>query len=328
MNNARLSALSEQLKKPSVILLMFYFCFGFWFNDLLKPYNSYKNETNFVWDAAGYYSYLPATFYYHGTFEFNNGYESFLPVNAEGKRYPKYTYGVALIEAPFYGVAYVIASLKGQPVNGFSAPFADTVRWGAMLFVFLGLLYLRKFLLIFYNEIVTSITLFCCIFASMLYMYTFIQGEISHGYLFTLFTMFIYYTHKWHLQQKHIYSIYLASILGLISVVRFTEVYFVFVFIFWNVTKFSDLKTKFFFFLKHFEHLLWFPLIGFIFWIPQLLFWKHISGMYLYDPYVGEHFFWKDPQVLNVLFSYRKGWITYTPIALLGFIGVFFIKRD
>ena len=63
-------------------------------------------------------------------------------------------------------------------------------------------------------------------------------------------------------------------------------------------------------------------------WIPQLLFYKHHTGQYFYFAYGGERFFWNDPQIINILFSYRKGWVTYTPLIILAFIGFFFIKKD
>ena len=43
---------------------------------------------------------------------------------------------------------------------------------------------------------------------------------------------------------------------------------------------------------------------------------------------MSEGFFWNDPQFINILFSYRKGWITYTPIVLLAFTGFFFVKKS
>ena len=69
-------------------------------------------------------------------------------------------------------------------------------------------------------------------------------------------------------------------------------------------------------------------LIIIIVWIPQLLFWKHRTGQYLYFSYPGERFFWGDPQIINVLFSYRKGWFVYTPLISLVFIGFVVVKKE
>lgn len=328
LRNNSATVLTESLKKPSVLFIIFTCCFIFWFNDFLKPYQASKNETNFVWDAAGYYSYLPAMFYYHGSFQFENFYQGFLPINSSGQSYPKYTYGVALLEAPFYALGFIKAYIQNKDLNGFSSPFNDAIRIGGFVYLIIGLYFLRKFLLLFYDEITTAISLFAALFGSMLYYYTLIQPELSHGYLFTLFAVFMFLTVKWHTHPNHFTSICLASLLGLISVVRSTDVYIFIFFIFWNVKSVSDVKIKYSFFRKHYQYLFWFPIIGFAFWIPQLIFWKHYVGSYFFDPYPGERFFWNDPQIMNILFSYRKGWMLYTPIVVLCCLGLPFIKKD
>lgn len=318
----------ETLKKPSILFLIFATCFAFWFSDLLKSYNSSKNETNFVWDGMGYYSYLPSTFYYNGSFEFEVYNVNFLGKTKAGARLPKYTYGVALLEAPFFCTAMFISSFTGNSKNGFSSLFADIVRFGNIVYVFIGLLFLRKLLLNFFNEPVVTITLFCCLFGSMVYMYTFIQSEISHGYLFALFCIFLYLTFKWHQTPNRFYSIWLAFTITLISITRFTEIYIALVFFLWEVKRPRDFKTKFKFFIKNAKCFVWVPIFAVILWLPQMAVWKHYLGSFCLNPYGGERFFWKDPQILNILFSYRKGWVTYTPIVLLSFVGVLFIKRD
>lgn len=318
--------LAEFSRKPSFLFFVFYLCFAFWFNDLLKPYYPHKNETNFVWDGAGYYSYLPATFYY-GNFEFDGIYRYFLPVNDAGERYPKYTYGVALLEAPMYGAGYLYALATGQSLNGFSTAFADCTRWGIVLYGFIGLWFLRKFLLHFFSELITAITLFACFFCSMYYMYIYVQGEIAHGYLTVLFSLFLYCTLRWHQNPSRFYSVCLGVILAVVTIIRVTEIYIVFFFIFWNVKTSADIKAKALLLLANVKHLIWIPLLGFVFWVPQLLFWKRYLGAYITNPYINEPFFWSDPQILNILFSYRKGLITYTPLYLLAFAGVFFIPK-
>ncbi len=325
--NAFVTKLNLLLIKPSVLLLLFSFLFCFWFQDLLRPYDSKTGGHNFVWDAAGYYSYLPAIFHHKGSFD-DGGYSFFLPLNVQGHHYPKYTYGVAAMQLPFYALAGLFAYITNQPVDGYSPPFVEFIRWGTVFYVLLGLFFLRRFLLRYFSEVATSVALFSCLFGSMLYTYTFVQSELSHGPLFFLFSLFIYLTDKWHRSPGHLLSILLAVVLGLISVVRFTEIYIVLVFLLWQVTSPRAAFTKLKLLLQRPGVFLWFPLIGVLFWVPQLLFWKHYLGSYVFDTYVNESFFWADPQILNVLFSYRKGLITYSPVFAIAFLGVFFIRRE
>jgi hypothetical protein len=58
-----------------------------------------------------------------------------------------------------------------------------------------------------------------------------------------------------------------------------------------------------------------------------MLFWKIHSGHWLFFSYQGERFFFNDPQIINFLFSFRKGWLLYTPMMAFGIAGIFFLKK-
>lgn len=328
-NYAKYLPLQETFKKPSVIFLIFTACFMFWFVDFWKPYNTAKKHNNFNWDIMNYYSYLPAKFCNHDNFDFRLGADSlYLPYGPLNTFVPKTTYGMSILYAPFFAMGYKIAINSKSPLDGFSEPFATSVRWGSLFYVFMGLFFLRKLLLIWFNEIVTAITLFAVLYGTMLFNYTFSQSEMTHGYLFSLFSLFLYLTYKWHLEQKFIYTFLIAFVIGLISLIRPTEILMVFFFVFWNVKSFPDLKAKIKFFLRNYVHLIIMFCVGVLLWVPQFIFWKHHAGSYLYFSYPGERFFWNDPQITNILFSYRKGWVTYTPLIVMAFAGFFFIKKE
>jgi hypothetical protein len=55
--------------------------------------------------------------------------------------------------------------------------------------------------------------------------------------------------------------------------------------------------------------------------IPQLLYWHYITGSFFSYSYGEESFFWADPQIINGLFSWRKGWFIYTPVMLFSILG-------
>ncbi len=59
----------------------------------------------------------------------------------------------------------------------------------------------------------------------------------------------------------------------------------------------------------------------------QLTYWKLSSGNWLYYSYQDEGFEFTKSQIGNGLFSYKKGWFVYTPLALLGFIGCVIVYR-
>jgi hypothetical protein len=56
--------------------------------------------------------------------------------------------------------------------------------------------------------------------------------------------------------------------------------------------------------------------------LPQLFYWKSVTGEWLYYSYGNERFFFNDPKILLVLFSFKKGWLIYTPTMLFAIIGI------
>lgn len=316
-------------KKPGVLVIVFSVCFAFWFVDFWKPFNTAKKQNNFVWDVMNYYSYLPAVFLNDHSFEFHHGpRDMFIPYGPKGGFVPKTTYGMSILYAPYFALGYKLAYNDKSPLDGFSEPFATSLRWGSIFYVIIGMIFLRKFLIGWFNEVVTAITLLAVLFGTMLFIYTYTASEMSHGYLFALFSFFLFLIPRWHNTQKYRYTIMIGLTMGIISLIRPTEIYIFLFFIFWNVKSWADLKIKFKFFMSKYMHLMIIILLSILLWIPQFLFWKQHTGSYFYFSYPGERFFWNDPQIINILFSYRKGWITYTPLVLMAFAGFFFVKKE
>ena len=92
------------------------------------------------------------------------------PIN---KRISRGTYGMALMYSPFFALGYKIAYNQKSPLDGFSEPFATCIHWGSIFYVMLGLIFLRRFLLNFYSEWVTALSLAISFFGTMLFYYIF-----------------------------------------------------------------------------------------------------------------------------------------------------------
>ena len=65
-------------------------------------------------------------------------------------------------------------------------------------------------------------------------------------------------------------------------------------------------------------------------WIPQFLYWKAVTGHFIYYSYatVDSRFFFGAPHIAEILFSFRKGWFIYTPIMVFAFIGLVLPKNN
>ena len=59
----------------------------------------------------------------------------------------------------------------------------------------------------------------------------------------------------------------------------------------------------------------------------QSLIWYFQCGKFFVDTYPSEHFYFNNPNIINGLFSYRKGFFVYTPLMLLIVPGFFVSKK-
>jgi hypothetical protein len=289
------------------------------------------DQNNFVWDVANYYSFLPAKFCNNNSFEFQgDNVKHFLAIGPNGERMSRGTYGMAVFYSPFFALGYKVASNTNAPLDGFSQPFATCIHWGSIFYGLLGLILLRNLLIKFYSERVVTITLAITLFGTMLFYYTYGENEMPHGYLFFLISAMLLTGYHWHKSPTLGKTILMGILIGFISLIRPTEILTVIIFILWGVSDKASFKLQVQKFLKHWKLVLVMMAAAFVIWIPQLLFWKHYTGLYFYSSYaaLGERFYWGDPQILNILFSYRKGWITYTPLISLAFLGFFFMRGE
>jgi fumarate reductase subunit D len=112
--------------------------------------------------------------------------------------------------------------------------------------------------------------------------------------------------------------------LGLITITRPTNILIVIALLFWGLKDTQDLKNRFQFignnFLKIILSICCFILVLFI----QLSYWKYVTGHWIYFSYKDEGFNFLDSEIWKGLFSYRKGWFVYTPIAFFGILGFIF----
>jgi len=119
----------------------------------------------------------------------------------------------------------------------------------------------------------------------------------------------------------------MGFVIGLISLIRPTNGLIVIIFLFYNITNLKDVKTRMQLFLKNYRKIIVMIVCVFIVWLPQLLYWKTITGDWFYYSYTDERFFFNDPKILSVLFSFRKGWLIYTPVMAFSVIGIGFLWK-
>lgn len=293
--------------------------------------NWHKGQHPFTWDTANYYSYLPAYLLNEGSFEFKNASfnDNYLPIcPVDNKHIPKTTYGMALMYSPFFALGYKVAINQNDPRDGFSEPFATVIHWGMIGYAIISLFLLRILLRKYYSELVTAITITVIFLGTSLFYYSVSMPEMTHSVLFLLYVAFLLATKYWYERRKFTHAMLIGFLLGLISLIRPTDIIVVLFFMFWPSPNVISVNDRVRFWIMNWKSVLIVLVSAFLVWLPQLLFWKSRTGQLLYFSYGEERFFWNDPQLLNVLFSYRKGLFVYTPLILISLIGLFFMKED
>lgn len=286
-------------------------------------------------DVVSYYAYLPAEFIYDDIYLQKSDYHTkedtylFWPVHtADGRNVIKTTMGLSILYAPFFFVGHIAAKLCGAPLDGFSTPYQFCVLMGCLFYLLAGLYFLRKLLLLFFSDTAVCITLLGVLFGTNLLWYTTLNGLMAHGYLFSILTLFIYHTLKWHREPRWSTAACLGLELGLLVLIRPTLITCVLIFLLFGINDAASFKESFRRFKKGFLQLLVMALCFFIVLLPQLLYWKAVAGKWLFFPYVDERFYFNHPHIIEGLFSFRKGWLIYTPLMLFAIAGIFYLRRQ
>lgn len=147
---------------------------------------------------------------------------------------------------------------------------------------------------------------------------------MTHGFLFSLHSIFLYLVIKFYEKPSCKFSILLGVVGGLIALIRPTEILCFLVWLLWDINSMTLLKERCMFLLKNFKFLFFIGLLFIITWIPQMIYWHHLTGKLLFYAYKDEKLFYLQPKISKVLFSPRNGLIPYCPVLLL-YIGALFM---
>ena len=290
----------------------------------------YKVEKKLIfWDVLEYYSYLPATFIYGDlklkfTEDPNVFWQNkFWPQTAPNhNKVFKMTMGMSIMYSPFFFMAHGIAKLFHLQADGYSVPYVFALLFSSLFYLTLAFFVLRKILLRWFNDVVTALTIVCIGLGTNLFYYSTIEAAMSHAYNFSLFVFFIYFTISWYEKQLLRTTIFLGLTGGLIVLIRPTNIIIWIFFLLLYITKPSDLVIRTRLLLKQYLKLLLIAACFALVLFPQLLYWKIVTGSWIYYSYNNEGFFFNHPRIIEGLFSYRKGWLLYTPIMTFAIIGI------
>jgi len=287
----------------------------------------WKKENKIIHDdIVLYYAYLPALFIYNDLkFEKKETHEKcliWLSRAKNGNYVLKYTSGLSMLYLPFFLVAHVYTNIFGIEATGYTAPYKIALILSNIFYLLIGLFLLRKILLKYFSDLITSIVLIIIVFGTNILHYIINDPPMPHVYNFSLFIAFIWLIPLWLKKPSFKLSLFLGIIYGLIILVRPSNIIIIIFLFLWDVTSWKDIKNRFIFFMTNYKHVLVLITLLIIIILPQLLYWKYVTGNYIYYSYTDEGFFFKNPQITEGLIGYRKGWLIYTPVMWLALTGI------
>jgi len=319
------------------LLVLLLFGFVIIFQNIKQP-----PEAILTYDVLGYYLYLPGVFIYdqveftdkttiselNETYRLTSSLYQFA-VAPNGNSLIRYPIGLAILYLPFFLLAHFIAFWYGFPMDGFSPAYHFTMLACGIFYSLLGIYYVRKILLRFFPDWKTALILFFLVFATNYIYKAIFKGVAPHNMLFAVYALIIWFTIRWHETFRIKHALLIGFFCGVAILSRPSEIVCLLIPLFWNVKNRESFIDKLRLFRKHYRHLLGVALIMFLVAIPQLIYWKVTSGRFLFysynNPAEGFEFLW--PYTLKVLFSFRKGWLIYTPAMIFGIIGFYYLYR-
>lgn len=313
------------------LLLMLYASFCFY-----PRWKQPETQAAIAWDVAGYYWYLPSIFIYkdlkhqHFANSIINKYkpspdfqEAFMD-SASGNYVMKYSSGMAVMFLPYFAIAHIIATQFGYPADGFSAPYQLAIQVGGLIMSLIGLWYFRKFLKIYYGDTVTALCLIVLVVGTNYLNYGAIDTGMSHTWLFTLYVFLLLVTHAFYKKPSIKYAAVIGFLTGLLTLSRPTETLSLLIPLLWGLESLSGtaLKQRIAFFKANVKAVAVAGACAAVVVSVQLIYWKSVSGHWVVYSYQDQGFSWLHPHWYDYALSFKCGWLAYTPVMMLAFIGI------
>lgn len=299
---------------------------------LFLSIGAYRNSGNMegiIWsDTEGYYLYLPVLF---GPGDFHH-----LPTrsvdfqkNEKGEPYNKYTCGLAYFYLPFYLTAHGLSLAFNWDTSGYAPAYYWAVLVCGVFWFTVWVWLISTLLSRFFRQRVVQITLACLVLGTNLFYYATREVAMSHLYSLVLVTAILLIVVTYYRKQTAAKAVAIGLMAGLLLLVRPTNIaVLLYVFMFGIVT-FADLWARTRLFITHVAHVFIAMGAAVLPCLPQLFYWKAISGHWVMYSYNNEKFvYFAHPKVAEVLFDPQNGLFLYAPILLLTIPAAIVWRKD
>lgn len=289
-------------------------------------------------DGTGYFSYLPAVFVYHDlSFGFHDSiaakpdhHEFYFDYRKEykGKPVNKYYSGTAVLLVPFYLIGQALNYVTGNSMDGFSVWVLIFTHLGAIFYTLLGMWWLSMALAHYQiKPLVNALVVFAVLFGTNLFYYVSEEPAMSHVFSFAMVSLFVLASRHYFFGAGHKWFLLAMIAFGMVVLIRPVNGLVLFSLPFLA----GDWPT----FKRVFVRLLNHPgvLVGGIMVAASIASIQNViyliqTGHFFVYSYQGEGFNFTDPNTLNFLFSYRKGFFLYTPLSFVALGGWWYLRKQ
>ena len=285
-----------------VFLLFFYCCTNFTHRNWTR--DDGPNRGVIKWDVISYYAYLPAVFIYHDlSLDFTespgfvNDNKFWFQKTDKGKKVIITSMGLSYMYAPFFFMAHALAPVFGEPRDGFQLAYQFFLVFSALFYLGFGFYFLWKLLDRYFSPGVTAITLFLIGMGTNLYSAGTHEAAMSHAFSFSLIALLLFLLARWYDSPSWKNSLLLGLVYGTIVLIRPSNVFLIILILLWEVDSRAALKERIRFLFPKIPLIL-LIVSGFLIpWIPQLIYWKEVSGSIFYNSFC--------PQVIFAVLFFR-----------------------
>lgn len=244
-----------------------------------------------------------------------------------GRKYIKYSVGVAVMELPAFFLAHIYTKFDHRYASdGWSKPYIISINILKVLYILIGLYFLIPILLNYFNQRITALSIIGIALGTNLFFHV-PNLTMAHPFQFFNMCMLIYFTSKFYTNPNYIKAWMIGLFVGLITITRIPEIIALGIPVLWGIYSIKTLKERINFLVGNYKYLI-IALVGLILMLsPQISYWHFVSGEFYFNPYAGEGFDFTSPDFFNAFLSYNNGWLVYTPLMLFSLIGLFFLRK-
>lgn len=290
-----------------------------WLLHSVNPYEFLRHGG----DALGYYQWLPAVFIDH---EVDKMYWTYQMEN--GHNLSLFSFGVAILQLPFFLIGHLCASAFGYPMNGFSSPYGVAQLAGIACYAGAGCVLAYRLACRFSDAVSGLLSVVSLFAATNLFYYSVYDPTMSHLYSFFLVGLLGYSTLRLldgpptPPRATHtVLFIVSASLMVLVRQLNAVVLLFPLVMA-WRSR--GGIKGFMRALATSRAVAIASVLLALVPWLLQMLYWYHTTGDMLTFTYgkKGESFDFVRMVPGMVMANVRNGWLVYSPlmIPMLGFL--------